>query len=142
MTSEILLSRLERVRDRGAGQWSARCPAHDDRGPSLSVKELSDGRLLIHCFAGCEVGAVVEAVGLDISALFPPRVDQGVGAPPLARRRLLTAGQALELLLDEADLVAVAACNIGHGVTLSDGDLERLLQAAGRVAYLRDEVMS
>jgi ABC-type cobalamin transport system ATPase subunit len=46
------------------------------------------------------------------------------------------------LLLDEADLVAVAACNIGHGVILSDGDLERLLQAAGRVAYLRDEVMS
>ena len=33
--------------------WIDRCPAHDDNNPSLSIKETSDGKLLLHCFAGC-----------------------------------------------------------------------------------------
>ena len=32
--------------------WIDRCPAHDDNNPSLSIKETSDGKLLLHCFAG------------------------------------------------------------------------------------------
>jgi hypothetical protein len=60
---EILLGRLEGVRRAGTGSWMARCPAHDDRNPSLSVS-VKDGRVLIHCFAGCGPEAVLEAVGL------------------------------------------------------------------------------
>jgi CHC2 zinc finger len=45
----------------GAG-WMARCPAHRDRSPSLSIRE-SDGRLLIHCFAGCTQEDVIVALG-------------------------------------------------------------------------------
>ncbi|HEX5687372.1 MAG TPA: DNA primase [Ideonella sp.] len=138
MTAETLLSRLEKVRQRGTDQWSARCPAHDDKGPSLSVKELSDGRVLLRCFAGCEASAVVEAVGLELADLFPPRTDGG--ASSLRRTRLLPAGQALELLADEALLVAVAASNLCHGIELSEQDRARLVQAAARIAYLRDEV--
>jgi len=41
----------------------ARCPAHDDRDPSLSVS-VKDGRVLVHCFAGCAPDAVLGAVGL------------------------------------------------------------------------------
>lgn len=141
MTAEALLSRLEKVRQRGADQWSARCPAHDDKGPSLSVKELSDGRVLIRCFAGCEVGAVVEAVGLEMTDLFPPRQIDG-GASPLRRPRLLPAGQALELLADEALLVAVAAWNVSHGIELTEQDRARVLQAAARIACLLDEVQA
>ncbi len=60
---EVLLARLEGVRPAGPNSWVARCPAHDDRDPSLSVA-FRDGRLLIHCFAGCFPEAVLEAVGL------------------------------------------------------------------------------
>lgn len=42
----------------------AQCPAHDDRDPSLSVREAENGSLLIHCFAGCETHDVLKAVGL------------------------------------------------------------------------------
>ncbi len=60
---DVLLGRLEGVRPAGPNSWVARCPAHDDRDPSLSVS-VKDGRVLIHCFAGCAPEAVLEAVGL------------------------------------------------------------------------------
>lgn len=43
-------------------QWLARCPAHDDHQPSLSIKETDDGRILFHCFAGCDYGAIRQAL--------------------------------------------------------------------------------
>ncbi len=60
---DVLLARLEGVRCAGPSSWVARCPAHDDRNPSLSVS-VKGGRILIHCFAGCAPEAVLEAVGL------------------------------------------------------------------------------
>ena len=68
---ETLLSRLDKVQGRD-GKYTARCPAHADRGPSLSVTETDHGQLLIHCFAGCGAVAVVEAIGLQMRDLFPP----------------------------------------------------------------------
>ena len=68
---ERLLAALENVRRQDTG-WIARCPAHDDRHPSLSVAEGDDGRALVWCFAGCSLEAVLAAVGLSVSDLFPP----------------------------------------------------------------------
>jgi putative DNA primase/helicase len=50
--------------------YQARCPAHDDRVASLSVSEGRDGKVLVKCFAGCEVAAVLEALGLTFRDLF------------------------------------------------------------------------
>src|SRR5260370_27954879 len=47
----------------------ARCPAHDDRNPSLSINQ-RDGKWLLHCHAGCTPGAVCDAVGLKVHDLF------------------------------------------------------------------------
>ena len=51
--------------------WTARCPAHDDRTPSLAVSEGDDGRVLMYCHAGCTNGAVCDALGIAESDLFP-----------------------------------------------------------------------
>lgn len=51
-------------------QFCARCPAHQDRNPSLSVKEGDDGRVLLHCHAGCDSAEIVGAVGLRLADLF------------------------------------------------------------------------
>ena len=42
--------------------FMARCPAHDDQTPSLSLKDTDDGRVLVHCHAGCEQARVVAAL--------------------------------------------------------------------------------
>lgn len=69
--AQILLSRLEKVKSHGHNQWQARCPAHADKSPSLGVKALPDGRVLINCLAGCGGADVMEAVGLTLADLYP-----------------------------------------------------------------------
>ena len=80
MTAEEMLSRLEKVKRTGPGRWIARCPAHDDKDPSLSIRELDDGGFLLHCFASCGVDDVVAAIGIELSDLFPEK-------PPNLRNR-------------------------------------------------------
>lgn len=70
MTIHDILERLRRVRKLGNG-WTACCPAHEDRNPSLSVGIGEDGRFLICCQAGCRTADVMEAIGLRLADLFP-----------------------------------------------------------------------
>ncbi len=65
MTAETIVKALG-GRKAGGG-WSARCPAHDDRTPSLSLHDSGDGEVLVRCHAGCdrnEVIAHLKASGL------------------------------------------------------------------------------
>lgn len=79
---EILLSRLENPKRSGQSVWMAKCCAHDDRSPSLSIRELDDGRVLIHCFAGCGAADVMTAVGLTLADLFPDGVRGEFSSKP------------------------------------------------------------
>ncbi len=67
---ENVLSRLKGARQAGSG-WSARCPAHDDKSPSLSVQEGDDGRVLLCCHAGCTTADVAAAIGMKVADLMP-----------------------------------------------------------------------
>lgn len=64
MTFKQAIARLEGVRRAGAG-YVARCPAHEDRNPSLSVREGEHDRVLLKCFAGCEYHDIVAALGVE-----------------------------------------------------------------------------
>ena len=44
---------------KAGGGWTARCPAHDDRTPSLSIRDADNGRVLVHCHAGCDQERVI-----------------------------------------------------------------------------------
>ena len=138
MTVETLLSRLELVRRRSGDQWSARCPSHDDKSPSLSIRETAEGLVLLHCFAGCSAAEVLASVGLEASSLFP----KSPGGRPLERRRLITASQALELLASEGLLIQIVASDIARGKPVDEATRERIALAAGRVAALREETQS
>lgn len=69
MTAADLLPHLECVRPRGPGKWSARCPAHPDKSPSLSIMEGYQG-ILLRCFAGCSLANITKALGLRVADLF------------------------------------------------------------------------
>src|SRR5439155_12900589 len=77
---ENLVSHLHAQRS-GKG-WLARCPAHDDRKPSLSIDEGADGRALLKCHAGCDNTAILDALGMKPRDLFPvtPHLQSGNGS--------------------------------------------------------------
>ena len=66
---ELVLSRLPDATEVG-GEWSVCCPAHEDGRASLSITQGTDGRVLLHCFAGCPVDAICDAVDLQVTDLF------------------------------------------------------------------------
>ena len=136
MKADILLSRLDKVRKTGRDSWIACCPAHDDRSPSMTIRELDDGRILVHCFAECSVESILGAVGLGFDALFPDRAPQHQQAKPL--RRPFPASDVLEAVTIEAEVVATAAGNMAQGVALTSADRERLTVAAGRIQRARE----
>src|SRR5829696_7883483 len=73
---EGVLDKLE-VANRNGEKAMCFCPAHDDRNtPSLSLKP-ENGKLLLHCFAGCQTEAIISAVNLEMKDLF---VEGGGGA--------------------------------------------------------------
>jgi putative DNA primase/helicase len=47
---------------RHAGYWTAKCPGHDDRSPSLSISDAGDGTVLVKCHAGCTQDVVLDAL--------------------------------------------------------------------------------
>ena len=66
------LARLKTVHGpNSSGEYMCKCPAHDDRTASLSVREGDGSKILLHCMAGCEPGAVLQAMGLKLADLFP-----------------------------------------------------------------------
>ncbi len=69
MTLNELLPRLKGVSGSGK-QYSARCPAHDDKRASLSISEGTNGKILLNCHAGCAYDDIVAALGLQRSDLF------------------------------------------------------------------------
>lgn len=64
-----ILDKLPSIHQNGKG-YTALCPAHDDKERSLSVAEGDEGRVLLHCFAGCTLDQIVSSIGLKTSDLF------------------------------------------------------------------------
>jgi len=69
MTAVEIAERLKAKRN-GKG-WQAKCPAHEDRNPSLSISEGAGGKVLLKCFANCTHKEVLSALGLTEKDLFP-----------------------------------------------------------------------
>jgi len=110
----------------------ARCPAHDDKRASLSIRD-ADGRLLLHCFASCNSRDVVAAIGLSLADLFEkPLVHHGA---PL-RNTMFPRIDAVELLraLDHEFLTGVVILlREGAARPLTDDERRRLILASQRV---------
>lgn len=132
MTSpaEVFLSRVEGVKRTGPGRWIFRVPTRKDKRPSGSAKELKDGRLLIHDFAGDSAVDILAAVGLTLTDLYPERLTDHAGRD----RRSFLATDALRCVAFEAIVVAAAAAMLATGDPLSPHDRERLLVAAERLS--------
>ena len=109
--------------------WIAKCPAHDDEKPSLSISVKSDGSPLLHCFAGCEFRNIVVALR-----------DRGLWPEPTQEQRQRAARCYTGKEIQHAEIVLYTAkCDIRKGITLSETDrmsvqqAYKLLSEVGRV---------
>lgn len=131
---DALTSRLDGIRRTGKGRLVAKCPAHKDRRASLSVRELDDGRVLLHCFAGCEVSEVLASLNLDFEALFPPRANAQAGQK--RERQPFSVADLLAALSRDLNVAWVVLADVASGRELTQADRKR----AG-IARLRCEAM-
>lgn len=127
MAIEPLLSKLQKVKPSAKGRWTACCPAHEDSDPSLAVHELQDGRILVHCFAGCSASEVVASVGLSLADLFP----DGAINHQLRGWATLTRQERSRKFRDEL-IVEMGKSMRSQGIKLSRKDIED-----ERAAFLR-----
>lgn len=125
MSLDKLLSCLEKVKRTGQGRFIACCPAHADKSPSLAIRELDDGRLLIHCFGGCDTQEVLGSLGMTFADLMPePKGNHLKG-----ERRPFAGADVLRCLSFESLIVMVAAKSMGNKEPLSDEDCNRLMKS-------------
>ena len=133
-----LLDRLSGVRQTGTGRWIARCPAHDDHSPSLSIRDIDD-RVLVHCFAGCAVGDVLSAVDLTLAELYThPLPSAGPAGGHSRIRSRLSASNALVALDHELTVVVMILSEIMARRRIGETELSRLMQATARIGAARD----
>lgn len=137
-TADKLLSHLDGVQGRGP-RWRAICPAHQSRHKTrtLALYEADDGRLLVKCHAGCDVGSIVAAVGLELTDLFPPReVPDGAPRP----RKPWSVRDVAHALEAEAAICWIVLSDMAAGRPITATDRKRAGDAADRCAHLLREL--
>ncbi len=133
MTAESIARELHGRRS-GAG-WVCRCPAHEDRSPSLSIREV-DGKVLVHCFTGCPQENVIEA--LRSRGLWPERERREW--TPAERQEWGRRRRAAERLADEAACwlrIRLGELESEKRAAFEADDLERLGPAAHELYSLQ-----
>lgn len=122
-----LVARLEKAKRTSRDSWIACCPAHKDRTPSLTVRGLDDGRILIHCFSGCGAADVMDAIGLETADLFPKALADHLPAV----RQPFSATDVLRALRREAAIIALSSADLAEGKAV---DRDRVFLASERIA--------
>lgn len=102
---ELLLSKLPRAKRQGEA-WAARCPAHEDKRPSLSISEGEGGRALVCCHAGCKPEEIVAALGLKLSDLMPESPTTARPMPRATRKPTAKAPRTPATFATAAEAVA------------------------------------
>lgn len=129
---DALLSRLHRVKRTSSSTWIASSPTREDKHPSMTIRLLDDGRILIHDHGGDSPAEILGAIGLSFESLFPER--SGPAAyPAKPERRPFYAADVLRAVGFEGLLVAVAASALAAGESLALADRDRLMLAVSRI---------
>lgn len=131
-----LLSKLEKVRSTGNGKWLACCSAHNDRSPSLAIKQTDDQKLLLHCFSGCQVSDIVAAAGLTLSDLMPVSTKYQKGSKPPKFNKY----ELFDRLMHESIILSLAIRQLLSFQDLSVEDDARVLVAENVINNIALEV--
>lgn len=135
-----MMSKLEKIIDAIEGakpsnsahtSFKAPCPAHSDKTPSLKIDELPDGRILLHCFAGCSALEILDAIGMNWGDLFPE--DQPNNMPYPADKRAVARSNRTPYVnpvkeLDRSTII-ISEDQMKQGVRLSEPEKQSYIAA-------------
>ena len=116
MYLQDVLNRFDGVRETGSGQYSCRCPAHEDKSASLGIKQGDGDRILLNCFAGCDVLSILNSVGLEWKDILPNNELYQV------EKHKFNPFAVLKMIRDEVLIIGLASADIRKGKKLSDED--------------------
>jgi hypothetical protein len=138
MSVDKLLNNLKKVQRKANNAWMACCPAHDDRSPSLSIKDTGDGKLVLKCFAGCETIDVLGAICLDWEDVMPPKQPVERIQTMKPQKPTIYATDALRVVKTEAQIITMAAMDITKGRKINEPEMARIKLAMERIKTLTD----
>ena len=128
-----ILNHLEKVSQR-ADQYTALCPAHNDKKPSLAITEKGE-KILLKCWSGCTTEDITGALGLQVKDLFTESNLSPQQRQQYAQRK--TFRQCLEDLEIEVHIFYQNIVQLLHTDTpLSDEDKARNIVAQNRIIKL------
>ena len=129
MTIEIILSRLNKVKkDSKENKYTALCPSHDDRNPSLFICELPDRRIKIVCHAGCGGNQILESIGLRLKNLYPESLGEFK-----SEKRPISSSHGLKMIGYESTIILACAGFLREGKELSEANFARMVEAVTRI---------
>jgi len=132
MSLDNILPHLTKVKKTHRG-YSACCPVHNDKNPSMTLTETDDGKVLIHCFAcGARGSDVVEALGLSPSELFSGEFT------PDPRFRM---NKIREHQLEDSMVISIYETDKKNGKYLTHSDYKRYRLAKARIEALDQSIM-
>ena len=136
MSINNILNHLDRVKETGPDKYLACCPAHDDKSPSLAIRETADGLVLLHCFVGCDPESVLDAIGLKFSDLYPEPLGHHFKSNPMR-----TSPREILASLDHESLViALIGADFIKRKSLDQETWSRLAKSVNRINFGRAQV--
>ncbi|MBU2843765.1 hypothetical protein HF671_14015 [Acidithiobacillus thiooxidans] len=129
-----VLSSLDSVKKTAPDRWIAKCPAHNDRRPSLSIREAEDGKVLLKCWSGCGAAEIVNALGLSLADLFPGDRRSLNQHGIESMRRPFSWQDALKGVAHEITVACLIVAAVNRGDELDADSLDRLSQAEERIS--------
>jgi hypothetical protein len=135
-----ILSRFNKVRKLGSkSAWTALCPGHDDKNPTLSIKLGDKGGLLFKCWAGCTLSEILAGAGLSINDIMPdnPEFKKGQLKQTFPR---LSPYEVFQPACYECFVIHTFGMMLRAGKTLSDAQWRRFDQAMEVIGGLSNEV--
>jgi hypothetical protein len=123
-----LLERFDKLKQTAPDRWIACCPAHDDKSPSLHIKDAGD-KLLVRCFAECSFRDIADAIGAQPSQFFAGGYDRR----DFDKKHRVPWRDVVEVIRGEMWVLMTFSSALRKGQPLTDADHKRLIQAGSRI---------
>lgn len=131
----VILSRLDGLREIRPDTWRARCPAHESKGLTLSLKDVGES-LLVHCHAGCSAAEVLAAVGLELADLYDGPLNVG----PVARKDRIRINYGDLVRAIRFDIILLMIVHGEHANRFDDTEIAVVSEITGRILRAMEAV--